>query len=117
MLRTDVGSEPAQDIVLETRKRILKALLPAAILELLQEVNVSSATNIIRLLKKRYNIQLSAGTVYPILYSLERKKKIKRISYRRRNLYVVTNKGKKIIDSLQVEIEDLQNMICRLLKK
>ena len=103
--------------VLELRKRLLKACLAPTILVLLMEKNVASATNIIAFLRKRYDIQLSAGTVYPVLYSLERDGKI-RITYNRiTRIYILTNKGRLLIENIQKESESLHTLITELIGK
>jgi DNA-binding PadR family transcriptional regulator len=101
--------------VLSTRKRILKAVLAPAILAQLGKRNVLSATNIIDILQKSYNIKLSAGTVYPVLDALETDGKIKRLPRRIKKLYVLTSKGKENIKNLQENMGDLQKMLNELL--
>lgn len=116
MLQTSKDTASSKKDLQEVRKKVLKAVLAPAILELLSEITVSSGTNLIAVLKKRYGIQLSAGTIYPVLYSLEKKKQITKIPHRIRCLYILTDEGKETIDNLQLNIKDLQNMVCRLLK-
>jgi hypothetical protein len=67
-------------------------------------------------LQKRHNIQLSAGTVYPVLYALERDGNIRRLPNRRKKLYVLTSKGKETINSLQENVGNLSNLITELTK-
>jgi DNA-binding PadR family transcriptional regulator len=98
------------------RKRVLIACLDAAIMEQLSERRVLSATNIIAIFKKRFNIQLSPGTVYPVLYALEREGKIKRLPNRTKKLYVITNKGEISIKNLQANAGDIHMMIDGLIK-
>lgn len=93
-------SSSAEKESLEVRKRVLKAVLAPAILAVLSEMTMSSATNLIAVFKKRYGIQLSPGTVYPVLYALEKENEIKKLPHRIRNLYVITKKGKKTIEDL-----------------
>ena len=81
----------------------------------LSERGVLSATNIISIFKKRYDIQLSAGTVYPVLYVLEKDGNIKRLPNRRKKLYVLTSKGKKTIKNMRGNIGELKKMINDLL--
>ena len=69
------------NFLVETQKRIIKAYLPAIIMTRLDEATITSATDIISMIKKRYNIQISPGTVYPILYQnqLVRNGRIKKL--------------------------------------
>jgi DNA-binding PadR family transcriptional regulator len=81
----------------------------------LSERTALSATNIISIFKKRYNIQLSAGTAYPVLYALEKDGNIQRLPNRRKKIYVLTNKGKAAIKDIRGNIEELHRMINELI--
>jgi DNA-binding PadR family transcriptional regulator len=81
----------------------------------LSERGVLSATNIISVFKKRYNIQLSAGTVYPVLYALEREGNIRRLPNRRKKFYVLTSKGEETIKNMRGNVGELNKMINELL--
>ncbi|MBN1357397.1 helix-turn-helix transcriptional regulator [Candidatus Bathyarchaeota archaeon] len=73
-----------------------------------------SAPNIIEVFKKRYKIQLSAGTVYPVLYALEKDGKITRLPNRRKKFYVLTNEGKATINNIRENVEELHKIINEL---
>jgi DNA-binding PadR family transcriptional regulator len=104
----------AQEGILKVRKRVLKACLSVAIMAELSKRTALSATNIISILKKRYNIQLSAGTVYSVLYALEKDRNIQRLPNRRKKLYVLTNKGKENIKNIRRNIGELNKVINEL---
>ena len=88
------------------------ACLDVAIMAQLSEKGVLSATNIISILETRYNFQLSAGTVYPVLYALERDGKINRVPcYRAKRLFVLTSKGREEIKYLQKSSFSLHEML------
>ena len=87
--------------MLETQKKIIKAYLPSIILTRLKEATITSATDIISIIKNRYNIRISPGTIYPILYKLERNGRIRRLPNRIKKIYVLTEKGKEIIEHFQ----------------
>ena len=116
MLQTYQETASSDKDLLEVRKRLLKACLSVAIPALLMEIHVSSATNIITVIKKRYNIQLSPGTLYPVLHSLVRDEKIKRIPHRTRDLYLLTSKGKETIVALQENVGNLNKLLTHLIK-
>lgn len=102
----------AQKVKRKVRKRVLKGCLDVAIMAQLSERRVLSATNIISILEKRYNIQLSAGTVYPVLYALERDGKINRVPYyRAKRLFVLTSKGREEIKYFQTNSFCLHEML------
>jgi DNA-binding PadR family transcriptional regulator len=105
----------AQKVILKVRKRVLTACLDVAIMSQLSERRVLSATNIISIFKKRYNIQLSAGTVYPVLYALEKDGNIRRLPNRRKKLYVLTSKGKETIKNFRENVGNLNTLINELI--
>jgi DNA-binding PadR family transcriptional regulator len=109
-------SASAQKVMRKIRKRVLTACLDVAIMAQLAERRFLSPTNIISVFQKRYNIQLSAGTVYPVLYALERDGNIKRLPNRRKKLYVLTNKGEETIKNMRGNIGELNKMIGELIK-
>jgi DNA-binding PadR family transcriptional regulator len=76
-----------------------------AIMAKLSERKVLSATGIISVFKKRHNIRLSAGTVYPVLYALERNGNIRRLPNRRKKFYVLTSKGKEAMENFERILE------------
>jgi hypothetical protein len=63
MLPQNLDWSSPQRVILKVQKKVLAACLDVAIMALLSKRGVLSATNIISIFKKRYNIQLSAGTV------------------------------------------------------
>ena len=81
----------------------------------LAERNVLSATNIILVFKKRYGIQLSSGTVYPVLEALERDGNIRRLPNRKKRLYVLTAMGKETIKNLQTNAGEIHKIINELI--
>jgi DNA-binding PadR family transcriptional regulator len=105
----------AEKVKRKVRKRVLMACLDVAIMAQLSERRVLSAANIILILEKRSNIQLSAGTVYPALYALERDGNIKRLPNRRKRLYVLTSKGEEIIKNMREDVGELNKIINELL--
>ena len=74
-----------------------------------------SGYDIIGLIHKRFGILLSSGTVYSLLYSMERNGLIKGVQNQRKRLYTLTEKGKqntKVITKANEEIQSfLRNML------
>lgn len=114
MLHQNSDSLSAQKVILKVRKRVLTACLDVAIMAQLSERRVLSTPNIIEIFKKHYNIQLSAGTVYPVLYKLEKDGNIKRLPNRRKRLYVLTRKGKEVIENFRENVGNLNTLIDEL---
>ena len=95
------------------RRRVNKSFVDILILA---ELNNSSMSgyDIIGLIHKRYDILVSSGTVYSLLYSLERNGLIKGVQNQRKRVYALTEKGKqntKVITKANKEIQSfLRNM-------
>lgn len=104
-------SASAEEELLIFKKRLVKACLAPAIMVQLAERGLLSPRNILLILEKRYSIKLSAGTVYPILEKLEKNGDIKRVPNRSKRLYIITGKGKKVLQLFQEKISELNYLI------
>jgi hypothetical protein len=93
-------------------KRIIDVYLPMIILARLLDTTVTSAPDIISLIKKRYRIQLSPGTVYPVFYNLEKNECIKVYSNRERKNYVLTSKGRDAILTFKLSKQQEPKIFC-----
>jgi DNA-binding PadR family transcriptional regulator len=60
---------------------------------------------------------MSPGTLYPILYKLERRGYIKVIPDKKTRLYVLADSGRTALNSLQTRLEEIQIFIISLLNK
>ncbi len=63
----------------------------------MDEAGITTPTDITSIIKNRFNIKLSPGILYPVLYKLERDGIINRLPKRIKQIYVLTGKGKKTI--------------------
>lgn len=87
-----------QDAFLEKiRKRVFTAALPLIVISRSSEASITSSSDIISLCKTLYNIDLSPGTVYPVLHKLEKEGKIARLPRKRKEIYVLTDSGRALI--------------------
>ena len=103
--------------VLEEKRKLLKAFSDIAILDELTKGEPLSASDIIVFFHKNYDIRMSPGTLYPILYKLERRGYIKVIPDKKTRLYVLADSGRIALDSLQARLEEIQSFIISLLNK
>ncbi len=86
------------------QKRLINTCLPALIVQILSESCIVTATDIIFAIEKHYSIQMSPGTVYPVLNRLEKNGYIKRLSSRRKKIYTLTNKGSDVASQEIAEV-------------
>ena len=102
-------------IVEKLRRRTIKTFMDMLILGELQEKPLSGY-DIIGLIHKRFNVLVSSGTVYSLLYSLERKGLVAADMEHRKRVYTLTEKGEqtlKTVGQANGEINGLvQNLIA-----
>jgi DNA-binding PadR family transcriptional regulator len=103
--------------VLDEKRKLLKAFSDIAILEELTKGEPLSASDIIVFFHKNYDIRMSPGTLYPILYRLERRGYIKVMADKKTRLYVLADSGRTALDCLQTRLEEIQSFIICLLHK
>ena len=82
----------------------------------MNEARITSAPDIISVIKNRYNVRISPGTVYPIIYELERNGRIKRLPNRIKKIYTLTEKGKELIEYFQANANHLYGTPEKLLE-
>lgn len=70
-----------------------------------------SGSDVISLTYKKFNLLLSPGTVYSLLYSLERKELIKARSNQNKRDYTLTEKGRETIDATTATKEKIKHLI------
>jgi DNA-binding PadR family transcriptional regulator len=70
------------------------------ILKRLRTDNLLSGYDIIKYLHRKFHILPSPGTVYSILYALERQKLIEGNMSQEKRLYRLTNQGEKLLNQI-----------------
>ena len=76
-----------------------------------------SGYDVISLIHKKFNLLVSSGTVYSLLYSLERDGLIEGKLNDRKRIYVLTEKGEKNINAILNANDQIQNIIVNLFKR
>ena len=84
------------EIVENLRRRTIKTFMDMLVLAELQEKPLSGY-DIITLIHKKFNVLVSSGTVYSLLYSLERKGLVNAEMEQRKRIYTLTDKGEKTL--------------------
>jgi len=104
----------ASKIVENLRRRTIKTFMDMLILAELQQKPLSGY-DIISLVHRRFNVLVSSGTVYSMLYSLERKGLVTADMDNRKRVYTLTEKGEQTLETVgraNMEINGLvQNLI------
>ena len=101
-------------ILKDLRKRTIKNFLDIYILGQLQE-NPLSGYDIIGIVHSRFDVLVSSGTIYAVLYSMERDGLIKGICEQRKRVYELTENGEKAIQVLGQANGEIQNCLKSVL--
>ncbi len=105
----------AQDnIVEEVRVRVIRNFMDLFILDVLKSREMSGY-DFISLIHRRFDVLVSSGTVYTLLYSMERKGLIKGRSVDRKRVYTLTEKGKKSIQQVEKSNGAIQVVLKNLI--
>ena len=70
-----------------------------------------SGYDVIGLIHKRFGVMVSSGTVYSLLYSMERDGLIRSVGNERKRVYELTEKGEQDIKVITKANEEIQNFL------
>ena len=101
-------------ILKDLRERTIKTYLDVFILGQLKE-NPLSGYDIIGIVHSRLDVLVSPGTIYALLYSMERDGLIKGICEQRKRVYELTENGEKAIQVLGQANGEIQNCLKNML--
>jgi len=87
------------DIRKKLRVKMIKTFMELSILAQLRK-NAMSGYDIITLIREKYGVVVSSGTVYSRLYRMERDGLVEGKSDMRKRNYTLTEKGKKTIETI-----------------
>lgn len=96
--------------------RFLKEFMDVLIMVKMRE-GEASGYDILTYFHEKFDLLVSPGTVYSVLYSMERKGLIKARDVDRKRIYALTPKGEATITAIQESSEVVQGFLKRLLKE
>ncbi|XHH07533.1 MAG: PadR family transcriptional regulator [Candidatus Bathyarchaeia archaeon] len=99
----------------ELNERVIKSFLDIVVMSKLK-TEALSGYDFIAYINRRFDILISAGTVYSLLYSLERKQLIEGSGEERGRTYKLTKKGNETIDIILKENRQIEAFLANLLK-
>jgi len=100
-------------IVEKLHKRVIQNFMDIFILTEMKKDSLSGY-DVIALIHKRFGTLVSSGTVYSLLYSLERDGFIKGVWNQRKRVYELTEKGQRDIKTITKANEEIQNFLRNL---
>ena len=111
-----LGGERLEGKILKRmHERIIKNFMDIIILAELRN-GALSGYDVISFIHNRFHLLVSSGTVYSLLYSLERNTLIEGTWNERKRVYILTEKGRKTIDTVLGANDKIKNFITSLLK-
>lgn len=103
------------EISKEMHERIVKGFLDVAIMAKLVDGNLMSGYDVIRFVHKKFGTLLSSGTVYSVLYSMERNGLVRGWRSEGKRVYKLTDRGEKNIKVVITLVGEIQNTVKLLI--
>jgi DNA-binding PadR family transcriptional regulator len=103
----------SSEIVERLQKRALKNFMDLLILVEMKKGSLSGY-DVIGLVHNKFDVFLSSGTVYSMLYSLERDGLITGVWDNRKRVYELSEKGEQNIEVITKANEEVQNFLRHL---
>ena len=102
-------------ILKKMHERIIKNFMDIIIMTELRNGSLSGY-DVISYIHNKFNLLVSSGTVYSLLYSLERSGLVEGTWDERKRVYKLTEKGEKTIDTLLNTSDKIRGFIANILK-
>lgn len=113
-----LGLKSMMELLEELNMRIIKDFLDVLILARLKKTGLPvSGYDVIRLIHREFNTLLSSGTVYTLLYSMERECLIRGVWRGRKRVYTLTEKGDENIKTILNADHKILGLVKKLLMK
>ncbi|MCW4014760.1 MAG: PadR family transcriptional regulator [Candidatus Bathyarchaeota archaeon] len=115
--RTDQNDTKLETKILkEMHERLIRSLLDVIILLKLLERTPLSGYDVIEVIYDELNVSISSGTIYTLLYSMERKELLEATNGKRKRLYSLTEKGENRIKEILQSKKAVCNMLISILQ-
>lgn len=96
------------------RERLVKSCLDLVVLSLLKDSSASGAYDLIAKIHAKFEVMVSPGVIYPVLFSLERDGSVKTHWKERKKVYELTAKGEEMARSLREDYSDAHTRLLAL---
>jgi len=105
--------EPPSNLVNKLEKRVIQDFMDIYILEEMKKGSLSGY-DIIVFMQKRFGLLVSSGTVYSLLYTMERNGWIKGIWEDRKRIYELTEKAQKEAEVIAKANKGVRNFLTKI---
>ncbi len=102
-------------VLKKMHERIIKNFMDIIIMTELRNCALSGY-DVISYIHNKFNLLVSSGTVYSLLYSLERNGLVEGVWEERKRVYKLTQKGSKTINTLLEASEKIRGFMTNILK-
>jgi len=102
-------------ILKKMHERIIKNFMDIIIMTELRNESLSGY-DVISYIHNKFNLLISSGTIYSLLYSLERNGLVEGVWDERKRIYKLTEKGQKTIETILNASDKIKGFIANLLK-
>ena len=102
------------NVIEKMHRRIVKSFLDVLVLAELRK-NVMSGYDIMGFIHSKFRMLVSSGTVYSLLYSMERKGLIRGRWDQKKRIYMLTEKGEEIVKAILNTNNEIQSLVKSLL--
>jgi len=109
------GHRLESEVLKKMHRRIVKSFMDILILAELKNAPMSGY-DVIAFIHNKFGILVSSGTVYSLLYSLERDDLIRGIWAKRKRVYELTEKGERNIEAILNANDKIKSLMTNLLK-
>jgi DNA-binding PadR family transcriptional regulator len=104
------GEKSQPRILKKVHTRIIKSFMDLIIMHKLKD-GAASGYDIISFIAQKYGILISSGTVYSLLYSLERTQLIDGVWMERKRVYKLTAKGQQTLEAIHDSKDAINSLI------
>ena len=105
-----------REVVNSIYERFLREFMDIIIMAKMKQGDISGY-DMLTYFHNKFDLLVSPGTVYTVLYSMERKGLIKAQSIDRKRVYSLTAKGQATIKAIRESNDALESFLTRLLKE
>jgi DNA-binding PadR family transcriptional regulator len=109
------GEKAEARIIKKMHERVIKTFMDTIIMAELQNGSISGY-DVISFIHNKFGFLASSGTVYSLLYSLERNDLVEGIWIERKRVYKLTEKGKKTIATIISSHDKIKGFMSTILK-
>jgi len=112
-----IDKRPKNKVAMQLYERLVKSFMDIIVLKELRNGDSICGHDIRALIHKRFHIFISSGTIYSLLYFMERSGLIEGMMTGRKRVYRLTEKGKEKLENVSESSDKIVLLIKSILEK